>query len=90
MVIMIVKVIFAEPDVDVDVDANAEVMLSWEIRLLCARLKKVNDNDSNEWRQWWQTPEVSGISAAKTDVDADADAAAELSNKAALHPSEKS
>ena len=66
-------------------------MLSWEIRLLCGLLKKVND-------KWWQTTtndkqtsEIRAISAAKVDVDADsdadadavadADAAAELSNK---------
>ena len=81
MVILMAGVIFAEPDVDVDVDADAEVMLSWEIRLLCALLKKVNEQTTNNNEQR-QTPEVSAISAAKTDVDADADAdaAAELSN----------
>ena len=77
MVILMSGVIFAEPDVDVDVDSDAEVMFSWEIGLLCALLKKVNDDK-------WRTPEVSAILAAKTDVDADtdadADAAAELSN----------
>ena len=53
MVILMAGVIFTEPDVDVDAyadaDVDAEVMLSWEIRLLCALLKKVNDDDK------WQT-----------------------------------
>ena len=44
MVILMAGVIFTEPDVDVDTytdsDVDAEVMLSWEIRLLCALLKK--------------------------------------------------
>ena len=84
MVILMAGVIFTEPDVDVDAyadaDVDAEVMLSWEIRLLCALLKKVN----KQWRQ--TTPEVRAISAAKTDLDADADADAdaELSNSAIL------
>ncbi len=84
MVILMAGVIFPEPDVDVD--ADAEVMLIWEIRLLCALLKKVND----KWQTTNNDNKVSAISAAKTDVDADADsdadadadadAAAELSN----------
>ena len=72
MVIMMVGVIFTEPEVSVDADADAELMLRWQIRLLCGLLKKVNNNERT------MTPEVRAISAAKTDVDADA--AAELSN----------
>ena len=55
MVILMAGVIFTEPDVDVDVDADAyayaEVMFSWEIRLLCSLLKKVNDDKqtTNTW-----------------------------------------
>ena len=46
MVILMVGVIFTEPDVDVDVDvdadadADAEMILRWEIRLLFDLLKK--------------------------------------------------
>ena len=44
MVILMAGVIFTEPDVDVDIDADAdayaEMMFSWEIRLLSALLKK--------------------------------------------------
>ena len=89
MVILMAGV-FTEPDVDVDAyadaDVDAEVMLSWEIRLLCALLKKVNNKQTINDERRTTTPEVRAISAAKTDVDADADAvadavtAAELSN----------
>ncbi len=83
MVILMAGVIFTEPDVNVDADTDAEMMLNWEIRLLSSLLKKVNDE---RWtNKWWTTLEASAISAAKTDVvadaDADADAAAELSNQ---------
>ena len=78
MILLMAGVIFAGPDVDVDVDADAEVMFSWEIRLLCALLKKVNDKGRQRRRT---TLEVRALSAAKTDVVADADAAAELSKK---------
>ena len=91
MVILMAWGILTEPEFSVDVDADAvadaELMLSWEIRLLCGLLKKVNDD---EWTNEWKTLEVRAISAAKVDVDADsdadadavpdADAAAELSN----------
>ena len=56
MVILMAGVIFTEPDVDVDAyadaDADAEVMLSWEIRLLCALLKKVNDDEQQTTNTW--------------------------------------
>ena len=65
MVIFMAEVIFAEPDVDVDTDADVDadvvVMLSWEIRLLCALLKKVNEQRRTNDKQ---TPEVRAISAA--------------------------
>ena len=35
MMILMAEIIFTEPDVDVDADNDAEVMLNWEIRLLC-------------------------------------------------------
>ena len=54
MVVLMAGVILTEPEVSVDVDADAELMLSWEIRLLCGLLKKVNnnddDNDDDTWR----------------------------------------
>ena len=77
MVILMARVIFIKPDVDADADADAdaELMLSWEIRLFSVLLKKVNDD-----KQQQTTFEVRAISAAKTDLDADA----ELSNSAIL------
>ena len=48
MVIIMVGVIFTEPEVEFDADADVEVMLSWEIRLIYGLLKKVN-------KLWWQT-----------------------------------
>ena len=81
MVILMTGVILTSADVDADAVADAELILSWEIRLPCGLLKKVNERrTTNDER----TPEVRAISAAKVDVDADsdadADAAAELSN----------
>ena len=47
MLILMACVILTEPEVSVDVDADAvadaEMILSWEIRLLCGLLKKVNE-----------------------------------------------
>ena len=51
MVIMMAVVIFPEPDVDVDAGSDAELMLSWKIRLLFSLLKKVNDENGKQ-----QTP----------------------------------
>ena len=65
---MIAGKISTEPDVYVDADTDAEMMLSWEIKLVFWK-KLTND------KQWTTTTtlEVSAISAAKNGVDADAD-----------------
>ena len=48
MVMLMAGVILTEPEIIVDVNDDADVvvelMLSWELRLLCGLLKKVNND----------------------------------------------
>ena len=51
MVILMAGVILTSADVDADAVADAELILSWEIRLPCGLLKKVNEQTTtnNTW-----------------------------------------